>query len=308
MIRLAPFHHQHIVTTILFVVIGVLLVNHVTPIIVGDVDTNVVTTDDTPDKVQVELYLESQCPDCREMITTSFYDAYEIDGFLDMADITFIPFGNANETKDEDYPDMYTFECQHGESECMYNLIETCAIHKIATNCDNNPMMTQFQFIYCIEQHNDNRDTDQDYESVALKCATQVGVSIQTIDDIKSCVLTKEGNIYEHAMAQKTAALNPPHTYVPYVVANGVHNDEIQNDVTDSLFDYVCRTYKGQNKSTYCPTTTSNKYEEQDTITTTTVTTNNVCYRDNYHMYDFGSNAGTVATTVNTIRRRLHVA
>merc|ERR1712238_442311 len=111
---------------------------------------------DPDNKVQVELYYESQCPGCRQLITTSFAAAYHTEGFLDMAEITFIPYGNALETKkneDEDEDDddaTYSFECQHGETECVYNLIETCALHKIGCG------VTQFQFINCIEQHDEN--------------------------------------------------------------------------------------------------------------------------------------------------------
>ena len=50
------------------------------------------------------------------------------------------------------------------------------------------------------------------------------------------------------------ALLTPAdHTYVPWVVANGVHNTIVQNAVQASLLDYVCLTYKGTDKSSACP-------------------------------------------------------
>jgi len=290
------------------------------------------TFTDTNKKVQVELYYESQCPGCRQMITTSFDEAYHKEGFLDMAEITFIPYGNALETKNEDNDDddddtdtddTYTFECQHGESECVYNLIETCALHKIGSVFP----LQQFHFLHCIEQHDDNRDPEQDYESVALACATSLGIDIAIMDAIHSCVISKEGNRYEHAMAVKTESLQPPHTYVPYVVANGVHTEQIQTAVTQSLFDYVCHTYQGSQRSTQCPYTSidsdydfafefdlepeaNNDNKEiagsAPVPTTTNDENNNVCYRDGRHMYDFGKTKhGAVATTVTNSRRRL---
>jgi len=298
-----------------------------------DADTD--TYADTNKKVQVELYYESQCPGCRQMITTSFDEAYHKEGFLDMAEITFIPYGNALETKNEndddddntDTDDTYTFECQHGESECVYNLIETCALHKIGSVFP----LQQFHFLHCIEQHDDNRDPEQDYESVALACATSLGIDISIMDAIHSCVISKEGNRYEHDMAVKTESLQPPHTYVPYVVANGVHTEQIQTAVTQSLFDYVCHTYQGSQRSTQCPYTSidsdydfafefdleppesnnnnnDNKEIAGSTAPVPTTTTNeeNVCYRDGRHMYDFGKTKhGAVATTVTNSRRRL---
>jgi len=293
------------------------------------------TDADTDHKVQVELYYESQCPGCRQMMTTSFYEAYHKDGFLDMAEITFIPYGNALETKNEDDEDTdtYTFECQHGESECVYNLIETCALHKIGCLFP----MQQFHFLNCIEQHDENRAPDQDYESVALACATSLGIDISIMDEIHSCVISKEGNSYEHDMAVKTESLQPPHTYVPYVVVDGVHTETIQSAVTQSLFDYVCHTYQGTQRSTQCPMSSidsdfdfafefesesnNNNNDNKETAGTAPVptTTNeekkkkknsnnttDVCYRDGRHMYDFGNtNHGAVATTVTNSRRRL---
>ena len=48
-------------------------------------------------KVQIEFYCECQYPDCREMISTSFKEAYQPKSFLVMADILFVPYGNAEE-------------------------------------------------------------------------------------------------------------------------------------------------------------------------------------------------------------------
>jgi hypothetical protein len=67
------------------------------------------------DKIKIDLYYESQCPGCKQMITTSFAEAMKADGFLDMAEINFWPYGNARETK------TYTgwsYKCQHGVAEC----------------------------------------------------------------------------------------------------------------------------------------------------------------------------------------------
>jgi interferon gamma-inducible protein 30 len=264
-------------------------------------------SDDNDNKVQVELYYESQCPGCREMITTSFYDAYQKDGFLDMAVITFVPYGNAQESSNTN-PDtggLYDIKCQHGPSECIYNIIETCALNKI--KCPYG----QFEYLNCIENNDENRDTDQDYSNIALKCATEINLNDTTVEEIKMCSTSKEGNELEHEMAIKTESLNPPHSYVPYVVVNGVHDDDIQTDVTDSLFDYVCKTYTGTNKSSNCPTTTTattttfgfeeEKQEKEDN--------NNVCYRDHA---DFNNNnngdnvviAATATTTATTVLRR----
>ena len=61
---------------------------------------------------------------------------------------------------------------------------------------------------------------------------------------IKSCITSDMGNYYEHQMAQKT---DTNHKYVPWVVVNGEHDVDAENQIIESLIDYVC----GDDK-TYC--------------------------------------------------------
>ena len=60
------------------------------------------------DKVQIQLFFESQCPGCRNMITHSFATAFAAPDFLNMADVTLYPYGNAHE---EASGDSWTFSC-----------------------------------------------------------------------------------------------------------------------------------------------------------------------------------------------------
>jgi interferon gamma-inducible protein 30 len=48
-----------------------------------------------------------------------------------------------------------------------------------------------------------------------------------------------------HKLAQKTASLNPPHNYVPWIVVNGKHTDEIQHAAQDDLLGLICKLYLG---------------------------------------------------------------
>ena len=60
------------------------------------------------------------------------------------------------------------------------------------------------------------------------------------------------GNQYEHEMAQATNALNPAHTYVPWILVNGNHTDDVQSSVQTGLLKYVCDNYEGPNRSPDC--------------------------------------------------------
>ena len=51
------------------------------------------------------------------------------------------------------------------------------------------------------------------------QCAKRLGIPYQPIE---KCTRGPKGNHLEHKMAEKTNALQPPHTYVPWVTINGV--------------------------------------------------------------------------------------
>ena len=48
-----------------------------------------------------------------------------------------------------------------------------------------------------------------------------------------------------HKMGEKTEALDPPHNYVPWIVVNGAHTDEIQSEAQEDLLALVCDSYTG---------------------------------------------------------------
>ena len=202
--------------------------------------------DDDNEKIEIELYYESQCPGCRETITQSFKEAYDVPGFLKMAKVTFVPYGNARETNTAS---PYEFECQHGPSECSYNLIEACLIEKIS--CP----VQQFSLLNCIESYDDDRHPKPDrFNQVLIGCSLLVGIEKSQAESIKTCVDSSEGNTLMHDLALKTGALDPPHQYVPWIVVDGTHDDKTQNDIMDhGLFEYVCDNYTGPNKSPACP-------------------------------------------------------
>ena len=114
--------------------------------------TSLVAAQMPPDeKVKVDLFYESLCPYCKDMISGSFAEAFKADGFLNMAEVNFWPYGNAHQTQSDSGD--WEFRCQHGDAECQYNLIETCVIN--LTKCPYKA----FDIINCIEQ----KDQDSDF-------------------------------------------------------------------------------------------------------------------------------------------------
>lgn len=72
------------------------------------------------DRVNLSVYYETLCPDCRQFITTQVWNAYQ--SILDIVNITFVPYGNARELYRPETK-LYQYYCQHGAEECYGNLI-----------------------------------------------------------------------------------------------------------------------------------------------------------------------------------------
>jgi len=80
------------------------------------------------DRVRIDLYTESLCPGCMQVITTSLKTALNTKDFDKIADIHVWIYGNAHETQQGG---KWVFTCQHGDDECYGNLLETCAQNKL---------------------------------------------------------------------------------------------------------------------------------------------------------------------------------
>ena len=172
---------------------------------------------------KIQVYIESLCPDCYNFIVGSFKDFYEKVKRPNLAQIEFIPYGNAKEEYNTQTK-KWEFTCQHGEPECYGNLIETCAIQKMGR-------VNSYSAILCLESNIEEYDFD--FDKTLEFCFKE---DQTTLDEIKTCVSSDMGNLYEHQMAQKTES----HFWVPWVVVDGVHDIDVENKILESLIDYVC--------------------------------------------------------------------
>ncbi|CAM6001424.1 unnamed protein product, partial [Sphagnum balticum] len=144
------------------------------------------------------------------------------------------PYGNARRVQNGS---SWSFTCQHGVRECEGNFIETCALQKYELYTQALP------FIICLETNSD------DWKAQGQKCSTQLGLNWTLIN---SCATSNEGVNFLVEVAKITEALQPPHTYVPWIVVNGVHSGTSENAITSNMVRYVCSIYKGTEKIAAC--------------------------------------------------------
>ncbi|XP_060702421.1 gamma-interferon-inducible lysosomal thiol reductase-like [Hemiscyllium ocellatum] len=176
--------------------------------------------------VQLGLFYETLCPDCRNFMSNQLCPTwFRLEGAMN---ILLIPFGNAKEIQDGQ---NWRFHCQHGEGECQGNTIQACMIHYLKN-------ATSYMPVICCMESASSPLTD------AQSCL-QVHAPTVLWDTIINCVNGSKGNELMHQNAQMTNELEPSHNYVPWILINGEHSEELQYHAENDLFGLVCNTYIG---------------------------------------------------------------
>ncbi|KNC86668.1 hypothetical protein SARC_01205 [Sphaeroforma arctica JP610] len=198
-----------------------------------------------PKKVKVELYMESMCPFCSTFLQGALTKAWEDPIIRDIMEINVIPYGNAHEIPNPTAADDYGYQCQHGPNECRGNLQMACAKHVLKDS------EKWFPYIRCLEI-----DNPRDPASAASECENILMLPDEEIVAISHCVTSDLGKKLIHENAVKTMSLKPPHKYVPWIVVNDKHTDELQAAAQSDLIALVCELYTGK-RPTACPTNSS---------------------------------------------------
>lgn len=174
---------------------------------------------------QLTVYVESLCPDTMKFETTSFKDFFNNPSKADLVSgIEFIPFGNASESEGSK-EGKRIFTCQHGEKECYGNKIQNCVIKHEYTQSQD--------FLMCFASHvlkvgRDAADLDQITNDCLDNSAAQ---------EVLDCAKGVEGGELLHESGLKTGS----HNYIPYIIVNGEHTQEIQDFAEFNLVGYLCK-------------------------------------------------------------------
>jgi interferon gamma-inducible protein 30 len=179
----------------------------------------------TAPPVNVTLYFESLCPDCKDLFVYQLFPAYTKLASTRILNLQLVPYGNAKVFR---YGDRFVYACQHGANECLGNKIESCAVKYAAKE-------SLVPFVYCLEYYGPTVHNAQ-------YCSRVHALPWQPLEN---CMMGQEGDELMFQMAQRTEDLEPSHTFVPWFTVNGVHNDDIQQQMETDMVGYVCKQYKG---------------------------------------------------------------
>jgi len=203
-------------------------------------------------KVLVEIYYETKCPFCEDLLNTTLREAWDDVELRKSMDIKLYPFGNAANLSKSQVSKGYHFwhpdasypviVCQHGEAECLGNRIHVCASDVLKDSAKFVP------FVICMASYG----TLAGAELSSYECGKELNISMK---EIKECVDSKKGLDLIVSMAATTRAANISH--VPWVLVNGKHTDN------ETLLSPVCDAIKGI-KPKVCPTHKNHTTEGKD--------------------------------------------
>merc|ERR1719186_55266 len=180
-------------------------------------------------QVKITVYYESMCGDSIRFVTKQLYPTFqELGHYMDVA---LKPFGKANFTANGD---GWDFTCQHGDAECVGNLMQACILNQVTDPEEYVPLIS------CIMA--------ADYPpTAAQQCIPDLGISTTDYDTVKKCATSVEGQNLLHDIGVETHALDPALYFVPWIL---FHDEYIEADWEDALKDLkglLCEKYLSGN-------------------------------------------------------------
>ncbi|CAH2050316.1 unnamed protein product, partial [Iphiclides podalirius] len=175
---------------------------------------------DHTEKVSIQLYYETLCPDCIQFVIRKFTPV--VQSLSPYLNIQIYPYGKA---KTFGRNGRYEFKCQHGPEECYGNKLHACAIDFLQN-------MTQAVFFNaCMLEPRNGKHGSND--KAAEACGTEQNVDATPI---KLCAKGDKGSrlLKYYGDESKKANFN----YVPYTLINGNIKDG------DNFLNDVCAAFK----------------------------------------------------------------
>ena len=176
---------------------------------------------ETAKPVQVDVFYESLCPDSKAFIETQLWPTFKELYGTGIFNVSMHSYGNADS---KNVGGVWKFTCQHGPKECYLNTVQTCATYLYPKPTTN------IWFITCMMMKSS--------EAQAKACAEYLGLDVTRIF---SCAKGNLGNQLEYVVGTKT----PAHSFIPWIVVNGVGNDTLNKLAITNFKKLLCITYKG---------------------------------------------------------------
>uniref|UniRef100_A0A915PJB8 Uncharacterized protein n=1 Tax=Setaria digitata TaxID=48799 RepID=A0A915PJB8_9BILA len=170
--------------------------------------------------VDLSVYIEAQCPDTSRFIHRQLLPTWQELSVTSRIKIKIVPFGKA---KCNPASSDYSCECQHGPTECELNQLMNCVIEMIRDPNQYVPVIS------CIQGRRDIR-------SAGLKCLTKLQISTKSI---LRCAQGQDGRRLLAEAGAETERLQPPLSFVPWIMINGKRSSDAFYDLKKNLCDVL---------------------------------------------------------------------
>ncbi|XP_075170510.1 GILT-like protein 3 [Haematobia irritans] len=175
-----------------------------------------------PQKLKVEVYYETLCPDSMRFIRNQLYGAMIDDSLLQYSDLVFIPYGKVGSWTDPE-TNKTNLYCQHGTRECELNAMHACIV-------EHNTVREQLDMITCL-LNGYNTDIDM--------CSQQLDIDVTAA---KNCKASRETNEILKKYGNMTDSIDM--TFVPSVGLGGVFDPWKQRSILHNFPRIFCRKYR----------------------------------------------------------------
>lgn len=180
--------------------------------------------------INVDVFYESRCPFSLAFLNTTLRNTWDDVALRQRMNLRLHPFGNGHIVPEEQISVGYHYwrpgaqypliTCQHGQSECLGNLIQACAM-EILDDADQ-----KVQFVMCMAHYG----TRAGVELSSYNCAQKLGIELAPI---KACTKSSRGHALMLQIGKLTQDTGVKH--VPWVMVNGQHT------LNDTLTEPICR-------------------------------------------------------------------
>ncbi|CAK1543048.1 unnamed protein product [Leptosia nina] len=176
------------------------------------------STHAVPKKLLLTVYYESQCPDSEDFILNQLRPA--VQQLHNYVKLQFVPFGKARSLN---YGND-GFECQHGSSECLGNMVQDCALSRMKQYSD----VMRVAYVACEMQTRSGATGE-------LQCVEKAKLPVKDVED---CVLLGEGTTLQLESEYYTKQVAP--SFIPTVTINGQFDQQIQDNAQVDLLGTLC--------------------------------------------------------------------
>ncbi|XP_022907048.1 GILT-like protein 1 [Onthophagus taurus] len=191
-----------------------------------------------PDKITIDVYYESLCPDSKQFITKQLYPTLSKEIAKNIK-LNVYPYGKSTTKEIED--GKFEFTCHHGEFECVGNKYHGCALKLVENETDS------LKYVNCMME-NIYFDENKLRRAPIDKCKDVLGKDNEKVEE---CAKNNQGEEFLAEYGKLTGDFQKPLKSVPTVVFNGKYEPSESQDAYNDFLKVLCGKF-GENKPKDC--------------------------------------------------------